>query len=363
MHQSAPSRSIKLLAGALLTFGLMVAALVLPAEYDQRYLDVATWAGVGLGGALALAAAGSSLVNLYRDAAARRGVPLALGLGTSLVGLALFAWGMLIVFSSTAEVARGRQLRRRGRVLLPPIQKGDTWLGSGIGQSEWLDVPAGLALQWRENGRTEHASVASFARLTLDLMALGAPPALVAAANQDALDEIRHTEACFELAHSLDGLAESPGAFPEAQRAHTLPRWRTLALAQLAVLSLVDGALHEGVSARLVAKLARRCAHPTIGEILKQIAADEGRHAAHGWDVLAWCLEQGGAPVAYALSGAVRSLPGRLHSNLPEAATGGDWEAWGIHGHALEQAVYLAARADVTERVQQLVARALATAN
>lgn len=27
--------------------------------------------------------------------------------------------------------------------------------------------------------------------------------------------------------------------------------------------------------------------------ILKEIAADEGRHAAHGWDVVAWCLAEG----------------------------------------------------------------------
>src|SRR4029077_13893090 len=120
-------------------------------------------------------------------------------------------------------------------------------------------VPDGVADRWRENGKTEHASVAAFARLTLDLMALGAPPDLIAAANQDALDEIRHTELCFSLAKALDGKAVSPGAFPQAQRVATLPRSRTFALAKLAVDSLIDGALHEAVSARIIASLAHRC--------------------------------------------------------------------------------------------------------
>src|SRR5450432_1394189 len=132
-----------------------------------------------------------------------------------------------------------------------------------------------------------------------------------------------------------------------------------LALAQLAVLSLVDGALHEGVSARVIAKLARRCQNRGICDILKQIAADEGRHAAHGWDVVEWCLEQGGAPVAHALAGALRVLPEQMRSNLPEAAADGAWEPWGIHGHALEREEYAAARAYVVERTHKLVTRAL----
>ena len=137
----------------------------------------------------------------------------------------------------------------------------------------------------RSGGRTagtEHASVAAFARLTLDLLALGAPPELLASAQRDALDEIRHTELCFSLARAIDGKSESPGPFAEASRARTLPRTLSLALAKLAVDSLVDGALHEGVSARIVSKLARQCEVPAITDALRLIAADEGRHAAHG---------------------------------------------------------------------------------
>jgi hypothetical protein len=264
--------------------------------------------------------------------------------------------GAFSAWLATVGFSRGRQLRKCGRVLLPPVCAGDAWVDSGVRLEGGARVPAGLADRWRANGRTEHASVASFARLSLDLMALGAPPALIAAANRDALDEIRHARACFALAYALDGKAESPGPFPGAQTARTLPRSRRFALATLAVTSLVDGALHEGVSARIIAKLARRCEEPAIQKILEQIAADEGRHAAHGWHVVEWCLQVGGAPVAFALLGALRTLPDHMRSELPDGAANGAWECWGIHGRALESEAYAAARRHLLARVRARVA-------
>jgi hypothetical protein len=268
--------------------------------------------------------------------------------------LMMAGFGMLVAYVSTVGFSRGRQLRRFGRVLLPDLRPSPDWATSEMALTA-ESAPAGLAEQWRENGKTEHASVAAFARLTLDLMALGAPPALIASANRDSLDEIRHTELCFAIARGLDGKSVSPGPFPQAQRVATLPRSRTLALSKLAVDSLVDGALHEGVSARIIAKLAQRCEVPGIRAALKEIAADEGRHAAHGWTVVAWCLEEGGRPVGHALLGAIRTLPREMRSDLPAAAAEGGWVRWGIHDHRLESEQYAAALAQVTTRVQGAV--------
>jgi len=268
--------------------------------------------------------------------------------------LVMTGFGMLVAYVSTVGFSRGRQLRRFGRVQLPDLRPSPDW-ATPEKALRHEDAPAGLADQWRENGKTEHASVAAFARLTLDLMALGAPPALIASANRDALDEIRHTELCFGIARGLDGRSVSPGPFPQAQRVATLPRSRTLALAKLAVDSLVDGALHEGVSARIIAKLAQRCEEPAIRAALKEIAADEGRHAAHGWTVVAWCLDQGGPAVGNALLGAIRTLPREMRSELPAAAADGGWVRWGIHDHRLESEEYAAGLAHVTARVQAAV--------
>jgi hypothetical protein len=299
-------------------------------------------------------------VKLARPPKPARSFPLLEFFGVTLTGLAMALFGALFGLFSTFGFSRGRQLRRRGRVLLPTVREGGAWASSGFVLEHAAAAPLGLADQWRENGRTEHASVASFARLTLDLMAFGAPPELVTAAQQDALDEIRHAEACFSLAQAIDGRSASPGPFPEAQSAHTLPRTRVLGLAALAVTSLVDGALHEGVSARIIAKLGRRCANPTIAGVLKGIAADEGRHAAHGWEVVEWCLAEGGRAVAQALLGATRVLPAQMRSQLPQAATDGAWVAWGIHDQALEIEEYAATRAHVVQRVHALVAGHLA---
>jgi hypothetical protein len=272
-------------------------------------------------------------------------------------GLVMLAVGACLAFFATYGFSRGRQLRRLGRVMLPRVVEGHAWSHTKVSVVAPAPAPADLAAQWRENGRTEHASVAAFARLTLDLVALGAPPHLISASQADAIDEVRHAELCFSLARSLDGRAEDPGPFPAAHRARTLPPTRTLGLATLAVDSLVDGALHEGVSARVIAKLAKRSDVPAIRGVMKEIAADEGRHSAHGWDVVEWCLHEGKAPVASALLGALRTLPARMRVSVPEAARDGAWEPWGIHGDALAQQEYAEARAALVERVERLVGR------
>jgi hypothetical protein len=279
------------------------------------------------------------------------------GVCISLVASA--ANGMLSFFTfamamwSTSDFRRGRQLRRFGRVLLPRVDPGGRW-----SELRFESVPPEARVtadQWRENGRTEHASVAAFAALTTELMALGAPPELITSANRDARDEIRHTELCFSLARALDGKTEGPGPFPAARAQRgTLPLGRTFALARLAADSLIDGALHEGVSARVLSKLARRCEIPAVAAMLKEIARDEGRHAAHGWDVVLFCFHEAPGPVKRALEAALSAMPETMTSPLPKEAADGGWERLGIHGHALERAEYAAALADLRTRVTNL---------
>lgn len=345
------------------------AALTWVVTLFASVLFMSRWVGVcGFGVGVVLAGLGAvraivGVVRVGRGPSPRR---LSLLFHTATVFLAnsvFLAFGALsTLLASVGGFHRGRQLRSFGRVLLPRVVSGGAWAKPRNGAPaprirDELDpsVRGPLAAQWRENGRTEHASVAAFARLTLDLLALGAPPHLVASAQEDALDEVRHTELCFQLARALDGASESPGPFPEARAARTLEGVRSLALAELAVGSLIDGALHEGISARIVARLARCCGEPTIKAVLKEIAADEGRHAAHGWEVVEWCFAQGGAPVAHALTGAARMLPQRMASPLPDAARGGGWERYGIQGHALEAEEHAKARAELVLRVHKLV--------
>jgi hypothetical protein len=350
-----------------LWFAISVLLMMLMGALGNTGAPTAILVAFGVFGAILFVSA--TVVSLYRalhDAVSlvgRKEGPASVGTGQAVVlilgNLLMAGFGMLVAYFATFSFSRGRQLRRFGRVLLPSLRSSTEWATNGI-PNEASMAPPGVADQWRENAKTEHASVAAFARLTLDLMALGAPPTLLNCANQDALDEIRHAEICFSIARGFDGAVMGPAPFPEAQPAATLPQPRTLALARLAVDSLVDGALHEGVSARVIAKLAQRAEAPALRSALREIAADEGRHAAHGWAVVCWCLDEGGTPVAEALRGALRTLPEEMRSELPEPARNGDWERYGIHGHRLESEEYRATLAHVTERVLRRTGRAAA---
>jgi hypothetical protein len=271
---------------------------------------------------------------------------------------------------------RGRQIRRFGRVLVPRLRAGDDWSRAPDAASAGramisatpsatariIDVDSALghrvATAWRENAKTEHASVSAFARLTLDLMALGAPPDLLVESQKDALDEIAHARLCLALAATIDGEHESPAPFPAVRYVPALTVGRSMALTTLAITSLVDGVLHEGVSARVIAKLARVAEAPEIRNVLSTLAADEGRHAAHAWNVVDWCVREGGEVVIGALQGAARAIPEARKAHLPPGGEDGSWERWGIPGEALDAAEYDRARKHLVQRVSALAQRA-----
>jgi len=347
-----------------LSLGVGAACIAASTRIESRAFDVAGFAVVALLSAAGAFFALASLVRAF-TAPGKQAWPILGGVALLVVHGGMTLFGALLALLSQSG-GRGRQLRRFGRVLLPTLRPGDEWSRGHAPVDVDASVRDELAARWRENAQTEHASVAAFARLTLDLVALGAPPELLASAQSDGLDEIRHAQLCLALATAIDGRHVSPSPFPAALGARALPRARTLALAALAVDSLVDGALHEGVSARVIARLARTAEVPAIREMLARLAADEGRHAANGWHVVDWCVREGGAPVVRALEGAVRTLPSMpasaartaagAHVAAPHAPGDGSWERWGIPGRALDADEYAKARAHVARRVAALSA-------
>ena len=56
------------------------------------------------------------------------------------------------------------------------------------------EVRLALVARWRSNGLAEHASVASFSRHSLQLLALAAPADLVEASHRAAIDEVAHAK-------------------------------------------------------------------------------------------------------------------------------------------------------------------------
>ena len=87
-----------------------------------------------------------------------------------------------------------------------------------------------LARHYHREGLAEHASVASFARFSLQLMAVGAPVRLLEAASLAAVDEVRHTRQCFtaaamyEIEAGVQNASHStePGPFPLTAEAMAL---------------------------------------------------------------------------------------------------------------------------------------------
>ena len=145
------------------------------------------------------------------------------------------------------------------------------------------DVRAALVECWLADALAEHASVASFARATLELMAVGAPAELVAETQRASLDELEHARAVFAIASRYAGRALEPGPLP-------LVPPRAGGIARVAHDVFVEGCVGETVAALCVARAAAACDDAELAATLRAIADDEARHAALAWKTLAWTI-------------------------------------------------------------------------
>lgn len=302
-----------------------------------------------------------TLVQLGAYPVAERPHGFSLAAAALPIGLVI-AWVGSFMVHTAAYVPSymGRRHRKGRKLFAPETEPGADWVGAPGNAESVLAVPdevrGSLAAEWRDNGKKEHASVAAFAQLTLDLMAVGAPPELVTASQSDAMDEVRHAAACFAIARDLDGRAESPSPFPDARTRKVLfTLSRPVALTQIAIDALADGVLNEGIASRLLAQLAKKCELPTMAVTLREMAADESRHAAHSWDIVAWCLDNGGSMVASALRGALDGMPKAVCSALPEGARAGAWESWGVQGVAMEAEAFRRTREAARSKLAALL--------
>ena len=176
---------------------------------------------------------------------------------------------------------RGRPFVDEGRAVLAGIHS----LGAA-GPDTHADVPA-PAERWLSDARAEHASIASFARTILELMAVGAPLDLLEASQRALADEIRHARACLELAEQHAGTPLAFGPLPAlAPRGGGLRR--------VALDTFDEGCVSETISAIEAARAVDDATDPAVRAILARIAEDEAAHAALAWRTLAWALAADG---------------------------------------------------------------------
>ncbi|HEU4534354.1 MAG TPA: ferritin-like domain-containing protein, partial [Polyangiaceae bacterium] len=157
---------------------------------------------------------------------------------------------------------------------------------------------AELGAYWARLGQMEHASVAAFARFALQLLALGAPPVLVADAQAAMGDELEHARLCFGLAQALSGRAVGPG--PLALEGAL----EGASLGEVVRLAVIEGCVGETLAALEAAESYEFATDASVREVLGRVRADEGRHAELAWRFVAWALEVGGAAAREAAAGA-----------------------------------------------------------
>ena len=144
-----------------------------------------------------------------------------------------------------------------------------------------------IADAWRADALMEHASIASFSRFSMDLLAAGAPAELVSAAQQAALDEISHARLCFSLAERFDGKRLGPGPMDLAGVQ------LSQGLLEAVTLAVREGCVGETIASLLATEQQRRATDPVAAIALEKIAEDEARHAELAWRFVAWALSQG----------------------------------------------------------------------
>jgi hypothetical protein len=210
-------------------------------------------------------------------------------------------------YPATTMCCSGRPFLADGRVRTAATRRGAGrgaaagWTAPLRPRVESLDLStrAFLADAWLGDALLEHASVASFARFALELLAVGAPSDLVDAAHAAARDEVAHARACFALASAYAGAELAPARFDFGGKVEV-----SSDLAAIAASAVKEGCVGETLAAMQAAEQLAAATDPAVREALAVIAADEARHAELAYRFVAWAIETGGESVRLAVAGA-----------------------------------------------------------
>jgi hypothetical protein len=243
----------------------------------------------------------------------------------------------------------------------PFLVGGSERVASLVPRSDWASVapgipaPAGrtraaMAAAFAEAATFEHASVASFARFTLELLAVGAPSLLVDAAVQAGREEIEHARLWYGLA-AQHGHPVGPGPLAIDGALPT-----PVELGDVVARAVQEGCIAETISAWQARVAARSVTDLQLRARMQQLADEELRHCELAWAFVRWALER--APqlrprVAATFARATEHVP--RGPTLPE-----DLAAAVVRGHGLlPRRDRLRLAADALIRLVHPTARAL----
>lgn len=188
---------------------------------------------------------------------------------------------------ATRSCVIGRPLVIEGETRAAPYIPRADWQANLAFDIDSLDgnVRDAVTNHYVDMAAMEHASVASFARFSLQLIALGAPAELLQDAHRAALDEIEHARTSYALATLFGKTNVGPDKLPVAIAPID-------ASVDAFVKALVlEGCVGETLGAAEGSAAARSVMVPEMAQSLSIIADDEERHATLAWRTLKWALE------------------------------------------------------------------------
>jgi len=250
------------------------------AEVDKSHLNVAPTVKCG-----------DEIVEVTGDGKRENVSQSPLQDGTPREPLPSCCYPVKIVHHDASCPTPGRPYFDAGQMLFAPLRSSSQTAGAPLSQ---------VAIAWARAGAAEHASVAAFSRLALELMTLGAPNELLRAVHQAALDEVGHADLCWAVA-KRNGYSEVCAAeFPlrEVKLAHDL--------AALAAAAVREGCLAETLGAAVATSVAALAPDPEVSAVLGVIAREEATHAVLSFRIVAWALRVGGADVKAAVRAALQ---------------------------------------------------------
>jgi hypothetical protein len=207
---------------------------------------------------------------------------------------------------------------------------------------------AALARDWLHDGCEEHASIAAFARFTMHLMSVGAPPEMIVASQQAALDEVNHARACFALARRYGGRSLGPGAL---SLEGAMP---PATLVDIAALAAEEGCVGETLGVLLAEEQLAGTTDPLVRSLLVRanVLDDERRHAELAWAFVHWAILQGGEPVRRAVRDSIRRAVRETLATPIRTYDGIDVVAWRAHGRLTCEVAHRVAERGVREIIE-----------
>ena len=205
--------------------------------------------------------------------------------------------------------ASGRPFLIEGAPRLAPVADRADWRELAmLPRLTALDdlLRARLAEQWTRVALMEHASIAAFARFTLQLMSIGAPASLIEQSTRAMADETKHAKACFAVASTYASAPVGPGRLAVERSLDES------SLEEIVLNTIREGCVGETVAAIEAREAAEHASDPAVRELLLRISEDETRHAELAYRFVKWALSLGGAELERAVQREFAALAAKV---------------------------------------------------